>query len=366
MKKMVINFFSDFIFPGGIPVHEGNLAVWLKKKYDCEVRLCIPWPLRYDMECNKEFFCRADEKGKLSSLFAPLKYVRKIDSIDTLQKTIDSAMINHFHGTFTTGREFLGEAIFVAKNKKTNIYTFHSEAVNPKCISDNDQIRKRLDNVSKIVAVSRRVKESVLKVVPDRDVVVVPNGFCCCMENISRVNDMFTVLFVGRLNKTKGIECIIEFAKSIQEKNIRLIIAGNAEFDSVYNDQVAKLASLNPKILWIQNPLSHNDLLKLYVESDVFLFPSQMEGSPLVVLDALKNGVVPVCSSVGCVGDFIQSGNNGFVENYDDFEKLINHVYDLYEDPSLLAKMKTCAKETVLNSWEAVADLTYSLYCGML
>jgi hypothetical protein len=84
----------------------------------------------------------------------------------------------------------------VAKNKKTNIYTFHSEAVNPKCISDNDQIRKRLDNVSKIVAVSRRVKESVLKVVPDRDVVVVPNGFCCCMENISRVNDMFTVLFV--------------------------------------------------------------------------------------------------------------------------------------------------------------------------
>lgn len=366
MKRLIVNFFSDFAFPGGIPVHQGELASWLIKKYNCEVRICIPWPLRYDMECNKEIFCNADRLGKLTELYAPLANIRKIDSPDTLRRIAEEADINHFHGSFTTSRSFLGEAIAASRNIKTNLYTFHSEAANPKCGSDVEEIRKRLNSVSTILAVSNRVRRNVLKIVPDREVYVVSNGFCELTEKFTRQNSIFTVLFIGRLNQTKGIESVISFAKSIHQKRIRLIIAGNAEFDSVYNTQVAQLAAENPNVVWLPKPLGHKDVLKLYAESDVFFFPSMMEGFPLVVIDSMKNGVVPVTSFVGGMEEIIKQGENGFLEEYYEHELYQKHIIELYENPTLLTKMKENVLNTPLVSWEDVSDKVYTQYLGLL
>ena len=58
---MVINYFSDFCFPGGIPVHQGLMAEELIK-LGHKVNICVPWPLRYDMEENKDFIIQNIEK----------------------------------------------------------------------------------------------------------------------------------------------------------------------------------------------------------------------------------------------------------------------------------------------------------------
>ncbi|MDV3429065.1 MAG: hypothetical protein LIR50_18895 [Bacillota bacterium] len=51
---MIVNFFSDFCYPGGLSIHQGEVALILNEKYNVDIRICIPWPLRYDMKSHKD------------------------------------------------------------------------------------------------------------------------------------------------------------------------------------------------------------------------------------------------------------------------------------------------------------------------
>ena len=358
---MVVNFFSDFCFPGGIPVHQGELALILNKKYGCDMRICVPWPLRYDMDEHKELIYKYSENKNLEDLYSALVYLCPIKDDNELHSVIRSADINHFHGSFSTNRKFLGEAIDATECNGKNFYTFHSEAVNPKCESDNSELLRRLDKIQTICAVSSGVKNAVKRIVTNKKIVITPNGYSLSQCVSEQVEHQFTVLYVGRLNKTKGIENVIRLAKEIKNTDIRLIIVGSAEFDIKYNKLVEEI-SVYDNIKWISKPLSKTALLSLYNISDVFYFPSQMEGSPLVVLDAIANGCVPVVSYAGSLIEIIKQEENGFIYDCDDFDSQLKAIMKLYSNKELYSKIKNKVYKTKLKTWESTADMLYQLY----
>lgn len=227
---MVVNFISDFCFPGGIPVHQAEIASILSEKYGCEMRICVPWPLRYDMEEHKNFIYNTKRNGGLEKIYPPLKFLTAVHS-NEIQSIIHSADINHFHGSFSTNRSFLGEAIDALSDKNNTYYTFHSEKINPKCGSDETELLRRLEKIDTIFAVSSGVKKSVEQIVSNREVIITPNGYSLSENYLKKKDHPFTILFIGRLNKTKGIENIINFAQRIQNSDLRLIIVGASEFE---------------------------------------------------------------------------------------------------------------------------------------
>lgn len=358
---MVVNFFSDFCFPGGIPVHQGELALILNKKYGCDVKICVPWPLRYDMEEHKESIYKHLENKELEKLYSALIYLCPIKDMDQLRSVIRSADVNHFHGSFSTERKFLGEAIDATEDSRKNFYTFHSEAVNPECESDNSELLRRLDKMQTICAVSSGVKNAVEKVAANRKIIITPNGYSLSQRFSKQDKRQFTILYIGRLNKTKGIENVIRLAKEIRNTDIKFIIVGASEFDIRY-DQLLDEISAHKNIEWISETLSKTALLSLYNISDVFYFPSQMEGSPLVVLDAIANGCIPVVSHAGSLDEIITQEENGFIYDWDDFESQFNSIMKLYTNKELFSRMKNNVRKTKLKTWEGTADILYQLY----
>lgn len=359
---MIINFFSDFCFPGGIPVHQGELAERLTVTFGHRVRICVPWPLLYDMDEHRRFIETADKENRLEDIYYGLKYLVKITDNTKLSEIICSADINHFHGSFSTNRAFLGTAIQLSRIKRRNFYTFHSESVNPKCMSDLDELKRRISNIQTVCTVSENVNKSLLKIFPDISPIITENGYIVsCNKKIETPNKSFTVLYIGRLNKTKGIDHVLRLAKDIINTGIKLYIVGSAEFDKVYDALVTKVAD-NKNVFWISRSLSRKEIMELYDLADVLYLPSQMEGRSQVVLDAIANNCVPVVSRVGNLENIITSYKNGFIFDYDDYQSHLDAIMYLFNNRECLYKMKAELQNTKLASWDDTAELLNKLY----
>src|SRR5690606_4117701 len=86
---------------------------------------------------------------------------------------------------------------------------------------------------------------------------------------------------------------------------------------------------------------------------DILLFPSQVEGFPLTLIEAMSNGVVPLANHLPGITDFIiTSGKDGFLVKKNRIKDFVRRIEQLNEERDLLYRMKQAAKETVRQRFE--------------
>jgi glycosyltransferase involved in cell wall biosynthesis len=82
----------------------------------------------------------------------------------------------------------------------------------------------------------------------------------------------------------------------------------------------------------------------MYRASDVFVFPTLIEGMPLVVLEAMACGL-PVIVTANGPGDIVRDGIEGFVIPERDPDAICDRLERLYRDPELRIEMGRRAAE---------------------
>lgn len=71
--------------------------------------------------------------------------------------------------------------------------------------------------------------------------------------------------------------------------------------------------------------------------ADLFILPSNYEGLPIVILEAMSLGKPIVASDVGGISEIVRNGENGFVvENSP--EAFRNHILSILEDEEVYKK----------------------------
>lgn len=133
------------------------------------------------------------------------------------------------------------------------------------------------------------------------------------------------VLFLGRLEKEKGIFDLIEAAQYVikEEKDINFILAGNGDLHSIMEVIEAKKLSNNFKVLgWVNS----NEVKKLLKDSIAYVLPSYNEGMPMSILEAMSFGIPVVSTDVGSIPEIIKQGFNGFTINPGDIWELANSI----------------------------------------
>lgn len=118
--------------------------------------------------------------------------------------------------------------------------------------------------------------------------------------------------FVGGLNNNKGVDKIIKAFKNIDSIRIgALHIVG----DGYLKSQLEKEAkNLFTKIIFYGS-LSKEKVQKIYLKSHFIILPSQSEGFPKVIGEAMNYGCVPIVSNISCIGQYIEDKKNGFLLN---------------------------------------------------
>ena len=98
----------------------------------------------------------------------------------------------------------------------------------------------------------------------------------------------YTFLYLGRINKKKGIDLIFESFFNLTEKyyskNVKLIIAGPIDnYQTEFSDLLNKYSHSN--ILVLPSVISE-DKAYLFTKVDSFLLPSHSEGFSIAALEA--------------------------------------------------------------------------------
>ena len=116
------------------------------------------------------------------------------------------------------------------------------------------------------------------------------------------------VLYLGRLDAQKGLNRMTEVMQAAAADKLEWRIIGRPVLPDA-------LANLSPDIQRVLEPAltRDEDLMAAFDWADVLVLLSEFEGLPLTILEAMRQGVVPIVTDVGAVGEVVINGQNGFL-----------------------------------------------------
>lgn len=196
--------------------------------------------------------------------------------------------------------------------------------------------KKSLNVADEVTCVSNYTKEKLEEVYGYYDAQVIYNGIDTKFfspktvpKNKYGINDNSIVLFfAGNLIKRKGADLLPRIMKKLDDKYMLLVTSG-------LNSNI-KLK--NGNILYLGN-VTKEKLVEAYNLSDIYLFPTRLEGFGLTVAEAMgceKPVVTTDCSSLP---ELVVDGKGGFLCEKDNINDFVEKISLLGEDINLRKEM---------------------------
>ncbi len=138
------------------------------------------------------------------------------------------------------------------------------------------------------------------------------------------------LLFVHRLATRKGAHLLPDILRALEDPAVMLVIAGDGPERAHIEDACARLGLL-PQVR-ILGWVPERRVLELFAIADVFLLPSQEEGFPHVLTEAMASGVPYVATDVGGVRDMTPLAHAELIVPYGDVSQFASRVQSLLPD----------------------------------
>lgn len=169
-----------------------------------------------------------------------------------------------------------------------------------------------LDLASASIVMDGRTQTALLPVCVDTDLFARGEA-AAARRALGLPPDARIMVFVGRLERAKGTERLVEAFATLasQDESVRLVLIGDGSQRPSLAAQARALGVLDRVVFagWVD----HDELPTWLQASDVLLLPSDDEGLPTVVIEALSCGVPVVATAVGALPTLITDGENGFL-----------------------------------------------------
>jgi glycosyltransferase involved in cell wall biosynthesis len=166
-----------------------------------------------------------------------------------------------------------------------------------------------------------------------------------------------SLLFAGQISQRKGLSYLFEAYEMFRKPDTTLTLVGRyVGTEAIWT----RYRSLYTHIDHLTRPA----LAEVYGGSDVFVFPSLLEGMPLVVLEAMASGLPVIVTPNGC-SDIVRDGIDGFVVPPRDSVTLQERLERLYAEPELRRQMGENARERALTyTWSRYTEALIELMTG--
>ena len=223
------------------------------------------------------------------------------------------------------------------------------------------------------IAVSKPAMELVNKHFPG-DYTVIPNGvdLDCFSSGVSPIDEFgdgkINILFVGRLEKRKGLDYLLEAHKHIKQEipNSRLIVVGpGTRLRNKYEKRVARNGL---KDVVFVGCVSHDELPRYYNTADIVCAPATgKESFGIVLLEAMALGKPVVASNIDGYASIMTHGAEGLLVPPKDEKALAQALLSLMESKSLRQQMGVRGRLTVADyDWKRVVQKVLDYYVKVL
>lgn len=170
------------------------------------------------------------------------------------------------------------------------------------------------------------------------------------------------LLYLGRIVPEKRPELLLEAFRGL-DTGKRLVIAGGASDTSGFYGEVRSLAERDPRVV-MAGFVEGDALAELYSNACCYVLPSDVEGMPMSLLEAMSYGRCCVTSDVPECADVV--GGAGFTFTCGDAAALRQTLAALLADPARAAALGKAARGRVETEfdWGSAVTRTLDLYRG--
>lgn len=141
------------------------------------------------------------------------------------------------------------------------------------------------------------------------------------------------VLAVGRLRIRKGMEILLQALARARDRGyrLRLVVAGDGERRAAL-DTVCERLGLGASVHWAGR-CSRSETARLRRRAAALVVPSTYEGMPLVVLEAMSDGVPVIASAVSGIPEVVVDGETGWLVPPERSAALAGALIEAMSDP---------------------------------
>ena len=170
------------------------------------------------------------------------------------------------------------------------------------------------------------------------------------------------ILFLGRLVPEKGITYLIEAFQGVTTDK-KLVIAGGSSDTDTFMQELKQLAEGDNRIIFtgfVQGQM----LEELYSNAYVYTLPSDLEGMPLSLLEAMSYGNCCLTSDIAECAEVVEDKAILFKKSdIDDLKEKLQYACD---NPDAVKKLKDEAADFICGkyNWDDVVEQTLKLYQG--
>ncbi|MFN3476719.1 MAG: glycosyltransferase [Candidatus Methylomirabilales bacterium] len=165
--------------------------------------------------------------------------------------------------------------------------------------------------------------------------------------------DRFLLLFVGRVDQGKNVMTLAEAAKILLDRDepIHVMVVGEG------SQKEAIRTHLGPHVT-LPGVVPHSTLAWLYASADLFVFPSEIEVCPNVVIEAKASGLpVLVPARGGAAQCLKKQGVDGFILKENSPERWAQAIESLQRSPTRRARMGQEARKHIESEWPSWGEV---------
>jgi len=168
------------------------------------------------------------------------------------------------------------------------------------------------------------------------------------------------ILYLGRIVPEKGEHYLIDAFKQVKTDK-KLVIAGGSSDSDEYMQQLKEMANEDERILFtgfVQGRL----LQELYSNAYVYVLPSDLEGMPLSLLEAMSYGNCCVTSDISECVEVVE--DKALIFKKSDVQNLQDKLQDVCDHPEKVREKKKQATDFICEkyNWDKVTKETEKLY----
>ena len=215
-----------------------------------------------------------------------------------------------------------------------------------------------LDNVGKVYGI--RPDENRYTIIP-HGIVPVPDDAVRPLD-LSKVPETFTVLYLGRLEKRKGIQDFFQAIPRVlkQVANIHFIVAGadNSHRDGFQEQTGMDYATYFSRRYHKYTPcvtftgqVSEEKLNELYESCDLFVAPSLYESFGLIYLEAMNYAKPVIGCRAGGIPEVVDDGVTGLLVEPEAAASLAEAIVTCLQSPIKLYEMGVAGRQRLLQNF---------------
>lgn len=168
------------------------------------------------------------------------------------------------------------------------------------------------------------------------------------------------ILFLGRLVPEKGIRYLVETFKNVKTEK-KLVIAGGSSDTDSFMKELKELAKDDKRIIFtgfVQGQM----LEELYSNAYIYTLPSDLEGMPLSLLEAMSYGNCCLVSDIQECTEVVE--DKALIFKKSNVQDLQNKLQEACDHAEKIMELKQQAADYICKkyNWDDVVEETLKLY----